>query len=141
MPLLPCPQLRVFHQHPQGVVSVKFTTQVGRGAGLDAAARVSGAASRRDTVQRCRAPPRRPASPHQPLVHDHPHPPPAASVPCLPHEAADECVRVMNGRFFGGRQLEAAKWDGYTNFNVKVGVAGVLFVAAVVLGRVGPCLD
>lgn len=39
-------------------------------------------------------------------------------------EAADECVRLMNGRFFGGRQLEAAKWDGWTNFNVKVGVGG-----------------
>ena len=36
-------------------------------------------------------------------------------------EAADECVRLMNGRFFGGRQLAAAKWDGYTNLNVKVG--------------------
>ncbi|EFN59448.1 hypothetical protein CHLNCDRAFT_138015 [Chlorella variabilis] len=55
-------KLRVFAAHPQGVVSVKFTTL----------------------------------------------------------EAADECVRVMNGRFFGGRQLEAAKWDGFTNFNVKV---------------------
>jgi len=40
--------------------------------------------------------------------------------PLLVQEAADECVRIMNGRFFGGRQLEAAKWDGFTNFNVKV---------------------
>lgn len=38
----------------------------------------------------------------------------------LVQEAADECVRIMNGRFFGGRQLEASKWDGFTNFNVKV---------------------
>lgn len=35
-------------------------------------------------------------------------------------EHADECVRLMNGRFFGGRQLVAATWDGYTNYNVKV---------------------
>ena len=34
---------------------------------------------------------------------------------------ADECTRLMNGRFFGGRRLEAFKWDGVTNYNVKVG--------------------
>ncbi|PSC73552.1 Splicing factor U2AF-associated 2 [Micractinium conductrix] len=55
-------KLRVFHQHPEGVVSVKFTAL----------------------------------------------------------EPADECVKRMNGRFFGGRQLVAHKWDGYTNFNIKV---------------------
>lgn len=71
--LLSCAaQLRVFAAHPQGVVSVKFTTL----------------------------------------------------------EAADECVRVMNGRFFGGRQLEAAKWDGFTNFNVKVQWAAPAVAAA-----------
>ncbi len=48
-------------------------------------------------------------------------------MPCPPHpvqEPADECVRIMNGRFFGGRQIEAAKWDGWTNYNVKVGGLG-----------------
>jgi HIV Tat-specific factor 1 len=48
------------------------------------------------------------------------HPQGVVSVKFVTLEAADECVRIMNGRFFGGRQLEAAKWDGFTNFNVKV---------------------
>ncbi|KAL4859417.1 Splicing factor U2AF-associated protein 2 [Chlorella vulgaris] len=48
------------------------------------------------------------------------HPSGVVSVKFTALEAADECVRLMNGRFFGGRQLEAAKWDGWTNFNIKV---------------------
>ncbi|GLI64813.1 hypothetical protein VaNZ11_008220 [Volvox africanus] len=35
-------------------------------------------------------------------------------------EAAQQCVALMNGRYFGGRQLVAFMWDGFTNYNVKV---------------------
>lgn len=35
-------------------------------------------------------------------------------------ELAEACIKLMNGRWFAGRQLEAFKWDGYTNYNVKV---------------------
>lgn len=34
-------------------------------------------------------------------------------------EAADACIKLMRGRWFGGRQLEANKWDGVTNHNAK----------------------
>lgn len=34
-------------------------------------------------------------------------------------EAAKACVEKMQGRFFGGRQLEAFMWDGVTNYQVK----------------------
>ncbi|EFJ47624.1 hypothetical protein VOLCADRAFT_91952 [Volvox carteri f. nagariensis] len=34
-------------------------------------------------------------------------------------EAAHQCVALMNGRYFGGRQLHAFMWDGFTNYNVK----------------------
>ena len=27
-------------------------------------------------------------------------------------DAALQCIQVMHGRFFGGRQIEAAMWDG-----------------------------
>jgi HIV Tat-specific factor 1 len=30
-----------------------------------------------------------------------------------------QCIAVMEGRFFGGRQLEAALWDGIQQFHVK----------------------
>ena len=33
--------------------------------------------------------------------------------------AAEECLKVMNGRFFDGRQLECFYWDGETDFNKK----------------------
>lgn len=42
------------------------------------------------------------------------------SVKFKTEEGANACLRVMNGRFFAGRQLEAFKWDGITNYNVKV---------------------
>lgn len=35
-------------------------------------------------------------------------------------EAAEACIKKMQGRFFGGRQVEAGMWDGYTNHNVKL---------------------
>ena len=34
-------------------------------------------------------------------------------------EPAQECLKLMGGRFFGGRQLTAELWDGITNYNVK----------------------
>jgi len=51
------------------------------------------------------------------------------SVKFKTEEGADECTRVMNGRFFAGRQLEAFKWDGVTNYNVKVGACNLTVVA------------
>ena len=33
-------------------------------------------------------------------------------------EEADKCVEVMHGRFFARRQIEAAKYDGYTKYHV-----------------------
>lgn len=33
-------------------------------------------------------------------------------------EAAQSCIRLMAGRFFGGRRLEAALWDGVAVFYV-----------------------
>ena len=35
-------------------------------------------------------------------------------------ESATKCIAVMNGRWFGGRQIEAAMWDGVRNYAVKV---------------------
>jgi HIV Tat-specific factor 1 len=32
--------------------------------------------------------------------------------------AAQECVRVMDGRFFGGKRLRCTFWDGVTNYSV-----------------------
>jgi HIV Tat-specific factor 1 len=37
-------------------------------------------------------------------------------------EEADACVGMMNGRWFGKRQIQAGKYDGVTNFNVKAPV-------------------
>ena len=34
-------------------------------------------------------------------------------------EAADECVLKMNGRWYGGQQLEVSPWDGVTNYQVE----------------------
>ncbi|KJE94075.1 HIV TAT specific factor 1 [Capsaspora owczarzaki ATCC 30864] len=34
-------------------------------------------------------------------------------------EDAGKCVELMNGRWFGGRRLEAAKWDGRTSYKVE----------------------
>ena len=34
--------------------------------------------------------------------------------------AAQECIRLMNGRFFGGSQLKSYFWDGVTNYSVTV---------------------
>lgn len=32
-------------------------------------------------------------------------------------ESADACVATMHGRWFGGKQIEASKWDGVTKYN------------------------
>lgn len=32
--------------------------------------------------------------------------------------AAQECVRIMDGRYFGGRKLRSTFWDGVTNYSV-----------------------
>jgi HIV Tat-specific factor 1 len=37
-------------------------------------------------------------------------------------EEADACVAMMNGRWFGSRQIYAGKYDGVTNFNAKAPV-------------------
>lgn len=34
-------------------------------------------------------------------------------------EAADACLSVMNGRWFGGRRITAEKWDGVTSYKVE----------------------
>lgn len=33
-------------------------------------------------------------------------------------EAAEECAKAMNGRYYGGKQLEVFEWDGVTNYQV-----------------------
>jgi HIV Tat-specific factor 1 len=37
--------------------------------------------------------------------------------------AAQECVRVMNGRYFGGRKIRSFFWDGATNYSVSASAA------------------
>ena len=34
-------------------------------------------------------------------------------------DAADQCVLKMNGRWYGGKQLEVFIWDGTTNYQVR----------------------
>ena len=47
------------------------------------------------------------------------HPEGIASVAFAEFEAADMCVLKMNQRWYGGRQLEVAQWDGLINFQVE----------------------
>ena len=47
------------------------------------------------------------------------HPDGVASVAFGELEAADQCATKMNGRWFGGNQLEVFKWDGFTNYQVR----------------------
>lgn len=37
--------------------------------------------------------------------------------------AAQECIRVMNGRFFAGSQIKSYFWDGVTNYSIVPGNA------------------
>ena len=46
------------------------------------------------------------------------HPEGVASIGFKEAESADMCVRAMNGRWYGGRQLEVVVWDGVTNYQV-----------------------
>eukprot|EP00210_Caulerpa_lentillifera_P004217 g4022.t1 len=46
------------------------------------------------------------------------HPDGVVSVRFTSKEAADACIQLMNGRFFAGRQIQAAKWDGFTRYRV-----------------------
>lgn len=41
------------------------------------------------------------------------------SVRFMTTEAADACVKALNGRPFGGRRIVAGLWDGFTNFFVE----------------------
>lgn len=34
-------------------------------------------------------------------------------------DSAEQCITVMEGRFFGGRQISASMWDGIQQFHVK----------------------
>ena len=47
------------------------------------------------------------------------HPEGVVSIKFKQGEPAQECLKLMNKRFFGGRQLTAELWDGITNYNVK----------------------
>lgn len=51
-------------------------------------------------------------------VYQH-HPECVVSIKFKQADPAQECLKLMNGRFFGGRQLTAELWDGITNYNVK----------------------
>ena len=42
-----------------------------------------------------------------------------ASVAFKEFEAAEKCVAAMNGRYYGGKQLEVHVWDGVTNYQVS----------------------
>lgn len=47
------------------------------------------------------------------------HPEGVVSVKFKEEDAAQGCIKLMEGRFFGGRQVAAHLWDGITNYNVK----------------------
>ncbi len=47
------------------------------------------------------------------------HPEGIASVAFAEFEAADMCVLKMNQRWYAGKQLDVAPWDGITNFQVE----------------------
>lgn len=47
------------------------------------------------------------------------HPEGVVSIKFKKDDAAQECLKLMNGRFFGGRQLTAERWDGIANYNVR----------------------
>lgn len=47
------------------------------------------------------------------------HPEGVVTVKFKQEEPAHACVAKMNGRFFGGRQLIAHMWDGFTYYHVS----------------------
>ncbi|XP_023241798.1 HIV Tat-specific factor 1 homolog [Centruroides sculpturatus] len=52
------------------------------------------------------------------VVYDR-HPEGIVSVSFKEVEQADECVVLMNGRWFAGRQLRAETWDGRTKYKIE----------------------
>ena len=42
------------------------------------------------------------------------------SVKFKTEEGAQACLSKMNGRYFGGRQVTAKLWDGFTNYSAKL---------------------
>lgn len=47
------------------------------------------------------------------------HPEGVATIAFNEFEHADKCVELMDGRFFAGRKLDAALWDGKTKFKIR----------------------
>ncbi|XP_043830455.1 HIV Tat-specific factor 1 [Dromiciops gliroides] len=47
------------------------------------------------------------------------HPDGVVSVSYKEPEEADVCIQALNGRWFGGRQLNAEAWDGVTDYQVE----------------------
>lgn len=52
------------------------------------------------------------------VVYDR-HPEGIVSVSFKEIEQADECINMMNGRWFAGRQLKAETWDGRTKYKIE----------------------
>ncbi len=40
--------------------------------------------------------------------------------------AAQECIRIMDGRYFGGRRLRSMFWDGVTNYSTPSAGGGAV---------------
>jgi HIV Tat-specific factor 1 len=47
------------------------------------------------------------------------HPEGVAAITFNDFECADQCVSLMNGRFFAGRKLSAHVWDGKTKYKIE----------------------
>ncbi|XP_056397323.1 HIV Tat-specific factor 1 [Hyla sarda] len=52
------------------------------------------------------------------LIYDR-HPDGVASVSFKEAEEGDACILALNGRWFGGRQLDVQTWDGVTDYQVE----------------------
>ncbi|XP_048463782.1 HIV Tat-specific factor 1 [Rhincodon typus] len=52
------------------------------------------------------------------LVFDR-HPSGVASVAFKEPEQADQCILMLNGRWFGGRQITAETWDGVVDYQIE----------------------
>ena len=54
----------------------------------------------------------------------HLHPDGVVTIKYRDEDAAAQCVERMQGRFFGGKQLSASLWDGFTQYGkVRVNIA------------------
>merc|ERR1712029_582386 len=47
------------------------------------------------------------------------HPQGVVSIKFGTHEAADEAVKLFHDRWFGGKQIKAALWDGVTDYAIE----------------------